>query len=298
MGEYDAVSKHLIEGHPHDWLTLAGMPVGPSVRVVDTDLSTITAAPDKMIRVDGGPGASYLAHVEFQSGRDPLLDRRVLMYNVLAGWRHQLPVRSVVFLLRRAAAPPGVRGQVRQAFDAHARLEFDYRLVRAWELSAGALLAGGIGTLPLAPIAAVDKADLPRVVRRVRDRLAREVAPPEAAELWTATGILLTVRYPRPFVAGLLRGVRTMRESWLYQDILKEGRVGGLVEGRVEGRVEGERRLLLRQGTHKFGPADPAVLARLDAITDVGQLERLGLAVLTASSWDQLLAPRPKRSRK
>ncbi len=266
--------------------------------MVDADLSTVTAMPDKLIRVDGAPTGPYLAHVEFQAGRDPSLDRRVLMYNVLAGWRHRLPVRSVAFLLRRSAAPPGVVGRVRDAIDHHARLEFDYRLIRAWELSAVDLLDGGLGTLPLAPIAAVSKDELPRVLARVRQRLTREAAPTMAAELWTATGILLTLRYSRSFADGLLRGVRTMRESWLYQDILKEGRVEGRVEGLIEGRLEGERRLLIRLAAHKFGEADPAVLARLDAITDVKRLEQLGLAVLTASSWDELLSGRPRNRRK
>ncbi len=298
MGRYDAVSKHLIEGRPRDWLTLAKLPRGRSVRVVDTDLSTVTAIPDKLVRVAGGPAGSYLAHVEFQSGRDPDLDRRVLMYNVLAGWHHQLPVRSVVFLLKRSAGPPSVLGRVCEANDPHARLEFDYRLIRAWDLPGDELLSGGLGTLPLAPISAVPKGDLPRVLRRVHQRLTREAEPPEVAELWTATGILLTLRYNRPFAIGLLQGVRTMRESWLYQDILKEGRVEGRVQGRVEGRVEGERNLLIHLGTHKFGNADAGVLARLGAIGDVAQLKRLGLAVLTADSWEELFSQGSKRRRR
>lgn len=292
MARYDTTTKHLIEGGPADWLALAGLPLPASpeaVTVVDAELSTITTAPDKLIRVDD-VAVPYVAHVEFQTGPDPDLDGRVLVYNVLARWRHRLPVRSVVYLLRPAARTPHLSGGVREMLDDRARLEFDYRLIRVWELPVEVVLAGGLATLPLAPIAAVTPAGLPAVVGRIRDRLAAEASEADAAEMWVATGILMTLKYRRRVVAGLLHGARTMRESWLYQDILAEGRLEGRVEGRSEGRVEGERNLLLRQGGHKFGPADPAVRARLDAITDAGELERLGVALLTAATWDQLLA--------
>jgi hypothetical protein len=85
MGDYDITAKHLIEGGPRDWLTLAGLPVpadAAAVTAVDADLSTVASAPDKLIRVDD-PSGPYLAHVEFQSGADVNFDRQVLVYNVL-----------------------------------------------------------------------------------------------------------------------------------------------------------------------------------------------------------------------
>ena len=219
MARFDATAKHLIEGGPRDWLVLAGLPVPKArsaVRAVDADLSTVTSAPDKLVLV-GGTGVRYIAHVEFQSARDRYLDGRILLYNVLARKRHGLPVRSIVFLLRPAAASPRVTGGVRETLDPQSRLEFDYRLIRVWELPVEQLLTGGLGTLPLAPISAVTSSDLPAIVGRVRDRLANEAAPAEAAELWTATGILMSMCYRRPVVDSLLKGARTMRESWLYQ---------------------------------------------------------------------------------
>src|SRR3954469_16177603 len=110
---YDATTKELIERHPLDWLPRAGLPVpaGATVSVVDAELSTFTTAADKVIEV-GGP-ESYLAHLELQTGSDETLDLRVLVYNSLLRLRLRLrlPVRSVVFLVRLAAMPPGVTGR-------------------------------------------------------------------------------------------------------------------------------------------------------------------------------------------
>ena len=102
--QYDATFKQLVEVHPLDWIALAGLPSSPDVAVVEAELSSITAAADKVIRVGGS--APYIAHLEFQAGPDPDLDRRLLLYNVLLRWRHNLPVRSVVLLLQPKAMTP------------------------------------------------------------------------------------------------------------------------------------------------------------------------------------------------
>ncbi len=288
MGTYDATAKYLIEHHAADWLALAGVAVDGPVRVVDTDLSTVTSVPDKLVRVGSGR-RGRLVNVEFQSGPDARLDERVLGYNVLARRRHRRPVHSVVFLLRPAADSPRVRGSVRWA--GGSPLSFAYQVVRAWELPPERLLAGGLGTLPMAVIGDVTRAGLPGVIRRIRDRLDREVPPAEAGELWTATGILLGLRYDQAVVDTLLKGVRQMRESSFYQGILDAGR--------VEGRVDGERELLVRLGTAKLGRPSAVMLARLRAVADAAALERLGVALLTATSWAGWLGgPTPAAGRR
>ena len=86
---FDATAKRLLEIDPPAWLACAGLtPPGP-VRVVDSDLSTITSEADTIFAA--GDPAEYLAHVELQSGRDRTLPRRLLHYNVLLNFRHDLP---------------------------------------------------------------------------------------------------------------------------------------------------------------------------------------------------------------
>jgi len=88
----------------------------------------------------------------------------------------------------------------------------------------------------------------------------------------------------RPRATGIFQ---IMRESSTYQAILQEGC--------VEGRVAGEQRMLLRQGTTRFGAPDSATVAALEAIQKTDDLERLGERILEASlyGWDDLLRELP-----
>ena len=279
----DAAGKDLIETRPIDWLAMAGLPVPaePSaVVVVDAELSTVTTAADKLILVDR-PGGPYVAHIEVQSTPDDRLDYRIGVYNAFARQRHRPPVFSVVFLLSRAAAR-GVTGRVVERLANDVRLDFAYRRIRVWELSTEAVLSGPLGTLPLAPLTAVNRRGLPAVIDRMAGRLAAEVSPADARQLWASTAILFGLRYKRPVVEAMMQSVTQMRESSIWQMIHGEGRDEGLIAGRVATLVD--------QGSDKFGPPPTAVANRIAVLTDVETLRRLARRVLTAASWDELMA--------
>src|SRR5205823_4483427 len=68
---YDAAGKDLVAGYPIDWVCFLDRPA-PAVEVIDTDLSTVTAASDKVLKVlDVEP---WLLHAELQSGPRTDLD--------------------------------------------------------------------------------------------------------------------------------------------------------------------------------------------------------------------------------
>jgi hypothetical protein len=102
---------------------------------------------------------------------------------------------------------------------------------------------------------------------------------PRADKLWTAACLLMGLRYSDELVSQLLEGKQTMRESTTYQAILREG---SLTEA---------RRMLVRQGTKRFGPPDAATVAAIEAIRDVDRLESLGERILEPNlrGWDDLL---------
>jgi hypothetical protein len=79
-----------------------------------------------------------------------------------------------------------------------------------------------------------------------------------------------------------------MKESTTYQAIVREGR--------EEGRTEEARRMLLLQGETKFG-RDAAARAQIEGIADLARLEELGVRIVKASSWEELLAPAVPRRR-
>ena len=83
---------------------------------------------------------------------------------------------------------------------------------------------------------------------------------------------------------------QAMRESWAYQEILREGEALGEARGEVRGRAEEARRLLLRLGRQRLGEPDPATAAALTDLADVERIERMIERLLEAASWTEVLA--------
>ena len=59
---FDALTRSLLEKYPADWLNQLGLIHGEPVRVVNSDLSSVTAEADKVIRVEGPQ--PWLVHIE------------------------------------------------------------------------------------------------------------------------------------------------------------------------------------------------------------------------------------------
>ena len=278
---YDSTSKFLLEEFPGDWLALAGLtPRGP-IELIDANLSTITAEADKVIRV-GGP-SPWLAHFELQASRDPRIGSRLFRYNALLDDRHDLPTRSVVVLLRPEADGPELTGEYRRSLpDGPDYLNFRYEVLRVWQEPVATFLDGGLGTLPLAPVANLGTTPIEEVIREI-DRRIDQSPPDLVGLLWSSTSILMGLRYPAAMIDLLVRGARQMKESTYYQFILAEGEAKGVAlgeargqaRGLLEGRVSEALRLLVRQGERRFGPASVADLALLNAITQIDRLEAL-----------------------
>jgi hypothetical protein len=314
---FDATTKHLIETHPADWLALLGHPA-TRLHIIDADLSTISSEADKVIRVEAPH--DEIVHLDLQAGYDRDLGDRTLEYNVLLSRRHKVVVHSIVILLRPEADRPSMAmtGKIEWYLpDGRRTLEFVYDVVRVWELPTEGLLAGGLGTLPLAPLSNVAQEALPGVIYRMEARIEAEASKEEAADLWTATYILMCkyqksaqtclanrltsgcgegtssclmgLKYSEAVAGHLLKGVRAMQESVTYQAILREGEARGEVRGEARGRAQEARTLLLRLGSKRFGVPNTDTLAAIDVIEDVARLELLAERVLDTESWAELL---------
>jgi hypothetical protein len=119
---------------------------------------------------------------------------------------------------------------------------------------------------------------LPGLVKRMAKRISTEPQP-SAAKLWTAAYLLMGLRYSKEVASDLLDGVRDMQESTTYQAILSEG------------SVTGEQRLLILQGTRRFGKPDTATVAAIEAIRDIEKLDALGVRLVDPDvrDWNSLL---------
>jgi predicted transposase YdaD len=260
------------------------------VTIADSDVGTIVSgATDNLFRVHDDP--EYLLHLDFEAGHFRSgLPLRLRLYNSVFEYRPQRVVLSVVVLLRRAANSPQWDRLLQRGFPGEAPIStLRYEVIRVWELSVEQLLAGGIGTLALAPISNVPEGQVRRVIRRMKERLSEPRAVPHAADVWAATYVLLGLRYSDAFAHALFQEVLGMKQSATYRAIVRRG------------REEEARRMLLLVGETKFGPPDDAARAAIEQLDDLRRLERLGVHLMTANSWQELLArltPRRRNGRR
>src|SRR6516165_1075122 len=124
---FDATLKQLVRAHPRDWLDALGVPAGDPVEVLTPDLSTVTRFADTVLRV----GDRGVLHIDFQSGPDLGLPRRLLLYNALLHEAYAVPVHTAVMLLRPGAGRAGLRGSVSyQMVPRRGRLDFRFEVIR------------------------------------------------------------------------------------------------------------------------------------------------------------------------
>jgi hypothetical protein len=188
-------------------------------------------------------------------------------------------VRTILVLLRPEADGPALTEILERLLpDGRRYLQFEYHVIRAWEKPVEEILAGGLGTLPMAPVADVAPAMLPGVIRRLEERIEQEAPRERAGVLWTAIYMLMGLRYSEEFAEALLQGVRATKDSVTYQAIIREGRV-------AEAQA-----ILLRIGSKRFGPPSDATRLAIEAITSIDRLELLLDRPLDVESWEELLA--------
>jgi predicted transposase YdaD len=285
---YDPAIKALVETEPESWPALFGRPTGPT-EVIDADIASVSGAGDKVLRVSADP--PYLLHLEFVAGHDSAaLPRKLHVRNALLEDRHDLPVRSGVVLLRREADSPQLTGVYERGLAGEeAYLTFRYQVVRVWRLPPESLLTGGLALLPLAPVSAVTKADLPGIIQRMRRRLMGRRQRRQAEIIWAAAYILLGLRYTPALSAQLFRGVVSMKESSTYQAIVQEGR--------DEGAIAEVKKLLRLIGEEAFGPPDAATRAVIERLNNLERLEGLVKRARAADDWADLVG-RPASARK
>jgi predicted transposase YdaD len=77
-----------------------------------------------------------------------------------------------------------------------------------------------------------------------------------------------------------------LKDSSFYQVLLKEG----MEKGEILGQLKHARKLLIRLGRLRFGRLAKPTRAQIEAIDDLERLDHLSERVLTATSWDDLLA--------
>ncbi len=290
MNPFDVSMKELVWDDPGSWLERLGIEPHGLVEVVDSDITTLSAAADKVLRVGGSE--PFLVNIEFQSAHKSELMRTLWYRQVALDYRHDQPVLTVLVLLHKEANSPALTGTYeRHLPDGRLTNTYHYQVVRLWQENIEPYLTTGVNLVPLAPLTNVSEEELPNVVRRMVDRINREPRA-RASKLWTAAYLLMGLRYNEELVGQLLEGVQTMQESTTYQAILKKGHAEGLQEGLNKGQRDHAHRCVLFLGSDRFGEPDTATSAALDAIQDLDRLDSLVRRIFDPNvrTWSDLLA--------
>ena len=270
---YDVGVRVLIEQYLPDWLALTPRKAQGAVRVIDSDLSTVSAEADKLLYIEDLQ--PWILHLEPQANWDGNLEKRMSWYNGIVSYKHDCLVHSVIVLLRREADSPRLTGEYIQQFpgDPPYRI-FRYQVVRIWQMSANELASGGWGLFPLAPLCDDARPQLPVLMERMANRLQNEIADPQKLSmLWQMTSILSSLRYDQEMILPLMEKAMS---------VIK-------VEDFVSYR-NGIRETILRQGAKKFGTPDGEIISALEAITRPDRLRVISERLLDVNSWQELLA--------
>jgi hypothetical protein len=129
---FDVGMKELVWDDPPALLERIGIPYAGTVDVIDSDITTLSASADKVIRVP--EPEPYLVDIELQSYHDSDLVRTLWYRQVALDYRHNLTVLTVVVLLRREANSPRLDGTYeRKLPDGFQTNRYNYNVVRLWE---------------------------------------------------------------------------------------------------------------------------------------------------------------------
>jgi hypothetical protein len=278
---FDATLKDMGRDSPRGFLTTFDQPPTGPVRLLNVDLSTVTALADLILGL--GEPLEEVIHFDFQSSAAAWKHADAMAYHALLFAHYHVPVHTVILLLRPAAAHSNMNGAIRYApRPGRGSMAFSYEIVRLWEWPVDVLLAADLGVTPLAVLGRLPEGlsleeGLAAVAGRVVERLLNEAPPERAKKLLTDAFLLTGLRVRRDVAARIFRGVRAMQESDTYLAILDEG------------QEKATREDILVVGEERLGPPDEALRSQLSNITDLERLKRMIRRAAKAASWQEIL---------
>lgn len=271
----DNISKFLIEQYSSDF---AAWLLGESIPLTTINPTELNVEPVRADAVMLLQSSNVILHTEFQTAPDSTMPFRMADYYLRL--RRKFPERAiqqVVIYLKRTSSDV-----VRQTRYITPVMTHQFRVIRLWEEPVELFLSTS-GLLPFAVLSrATDKESLLAQVVQELEQISDRT---EQSNLVAATSILAGLELDEQVIRRLMRSP-VMRESTMYQSILREGR--------VEGRTDGERALVLRLLTRKLGSLSPALTTKVSSLS-LESLEALGEALLDFTrvedleSWLELL---------
>jgi hypothetical protein len=108
---FDVTLKELVRDFLPDYEQQFDLSEFAPLRPLNVDLTTMSAATD--VTLAHGDPPEEIVDINFQAGPDAKVPSRVLMYNGILHHRYQVPVHSILVLLRPEANLAAITGKVR-----------------------------------------------------------------------------------------------------------------------------------------------------------------------------------------
>jgi hypothetical protein len=277
--KFDVTLKETVKEDIAGYAARFGLGSGRPTSLLNVELSTLSMATDAAI--GAGDPLEEIADLNFQSGPDPRLEDRILLYNSALRFRYGAPVRSIVILLRPKADTANLTGLLTYG-DAKHRLEFQYEVIRVWQEPAETFLNGSIGLAPLAMLGeAPDDRPAEDVARdifqRIENRLLAELPRDRAVVLIQAAALLAGLKFESDGLARIFQGVGLMSETTTFEYFTRLG------------EIRGRQKTLIELVRIKFDCVDEVAEATLRSIADLDRLERMTKAIFAVKNWQELL---------
>ncbi len=272
----DNISKFLIEQYSRDF---AAWLLDESITLTTINPTELNVEPIRADSVMLLQSSAIILHTEFQTVGDETIPFRMADYYLRL--KRKFPaqtIQQVVIYLKRTNS-----NLVRQERYVTPEMTHQFRVIRIWEEPVEVFLLAP-GLLPLAILSSAS--DKKSVLTQVMRELEQIANPREQSNLVAATSILAGLELDEQTIRQLMR-TPVMRESTMYQSILREGRAEGLEQGLIQGRTVGERALVLKQLTRKLGSLSSEVTTKISALS-LEELENLAEALLDFTSVSDL----------
>ncbi len=272
----DNVSKFLIEQYSTDF---AAWLLGESISLTTINPTELNVEPIRADSVMLLQSNAVILHTEFQTVGDETMPFRMADYYLRL--RRKFPerdIQQVVIYLKQTGSDLVRRDRYQTPVMTH-----EFRVIRLWEEPVEVFLST-TGLLPLAVLS--QASDKEQVLAQVVGELEQITDRREQSNLAAATSILAGLELNEQTIRQLMRSP-AMRESTMYQSILREGEARGLELGLAEGRTAEGKALVLKLLTRKLGSLSPEVTTRVSLLR-LERLEALAEALLDFTSVEDL----------
>lgn len=226
-----------------------------------------------------------ILHLEFQVevGTEPPLPLRMLDYWVRLYRRYRLPISQVLILLK-----PTPSAAAAQNYFQVEETQHRFEIIRMWEQDPEPLLQDS-ALLPLGVLAATEEPI--QLLARVAAQVSKIEEQTKRQEVSACAQVLAGLQFRAELIRQVFReGV--MRESVIYQEIVKEGLEEGLQQGLQKGLQQGKQEEALaytiRLLTRRIGTVPSELQEQIQELS-ISQLEELGEALLAFSNASDLV---------